>query len=468
MQNDSAVVYPFVLRIQNVVYWKNMLNAIKGSFYVGLDFIYFESLIDPSEENSFLLFYDEIQSLMKNTSYLKPVLLITFKNNNSTIEQQQVTNTYHLYGFESITNIMYIMQQIKELSLSNQIKKKITRVLEEREEKVHVKSLKHKKLKKRNNQQNVVDLDFQIEKEKDEMLQLVKQTKELNKDSLQSIVKNNNELKESKEKYLEPIRNYNYLSNKLLTGMSWYGMGWIKNLWNYSDLKKLEKEYLQKKDEEGNIEFKKSLYFGENVFEILLKLNGERYFSEKVLILDKDGTSLDIVTNKQTRLIEYKIEYSLMVNLLVNDKTPFQFVLTLGEGKETIQIEIFSVFSPIIIDIILTKHLTIIFNDSNNFYFNYLKDKCKIDKLVDFYSNNSNQIVNIPLTLFETKKDKIEQKEDSKLDYLFDIVSDIREMSTLMGDTITESSSFIEDMVEEVDNVNYQMKKNIKSINDKI
>jgi len=141
-----------------------------------------------------------------------------------------------------------------------------------RQERPEVKSHRSSKGAKTKNtsKKDVQDL---IEKEKDEMLSLAKHTKALNEQTLHELDFQKNELKSTKENYLEPMKTYNALGNRLLNGMAWGGF--FKNLWSYSKWRKMEKESGIITD--PIMEKKRNLNFHDNSFDILCKSSDGRH-----------------------------------------------------------------------------------------------------------------------------------------------------------------------------------------------
>lgn len=172
---------------------------------------------------------------------------------------------------ESIANTISIIEHASYLSLTSQLACKLIAIKQDRPEvKSHTQSKRKEKLKTPIiGEMSVKD---RIEHEKDQMIRLAKKTKEVNIDTLNELNYQTKELKETKENYLEPIKAYNSLGSRLLTGMSWGGFA--KNLWSYSKWKKIEKEALIFRDD---IQRERSLDFNSLSFEVLVRNSDEKH-----------------------------------------------------------------------------------------------------------------------------------------------------------------------------------------------
>ena len=326
---NACIPFPYLVSIPNVYYWKKAFNHIVGTLYISFDFIYFDgkqSTINPmikiptkkwsfsslnnnsttppppspsensssegtpstnnnnnctssntTESNDFscIVLYEHLNSVNRENYLLKPCLCMKTNLNEG--------EKHYFYGLESITNTISIIEHASFLSLTSQLSTKLIAIKQERPEvKSHSLNTNSSKRKKSDSStpsplynRSVRD---QIEYEKDQMIKLAKKTKEINQDTLYELNYQHNELKDTKENYLEPIKAYNSLGSRLLTGMSWGGF--VKNLWSYSKWKKIEKETLIFRDDSNK---QRSLDFNSHTFDILLKDSEEkhcRYYSD--------------------------------------------------------------------------------------------------------------------------------------------------------------------------------------------
>jgi len=168
--------------------------------------------------------------------------------------------------------------------------------------------------------------------------------------------------------------------------------------------------------------------------------------------------SLDFINDRQSRDIQRQMYYSYIDSFHV--KTPF---LVSINYKDEEQYDLFSVFMPFILEEFATYSIERT-DDTHLFG----QDTCSNLDLFSFYSKDSKQIITIPIEVLQqysfTPKEIETEEKDTKLDYLYDILSDIKAISEVTNNVITESSDFLEDFVEEVEDVNVGLKKNTRKI----
>ncbi|KAG2378131.1 hypothetical protein C9374_008753 [Naegleria lovaniensis] len=469
----KTIPFPYLICFENTYYWRAAFNHIIGKLYISFDFLYFEGHestmlihgkplanasspvnIVKTEKNrpvSVVVLFENIHSVERENYLLNPCLCVKTNLNHG--------EKHYFYKLESITNCISIIEHASQMSLSCQLRNKLIALKEERPEvKSHSKPTKQKPTKKKQTSTSDEELSTRdkIEREKDEMILLAKRTKSINQDSLQLLSSQQNDLKETKEKYLEPMNTYNALGSRLLTGMSWGGF--FKNLWSYSNWKKIEKQALVFQQETP--EKQRSLDFDAHAFEILIRKGDEKHYTPSIAVMR--SKVMEIIDDRQSRYIQESIEFSNLSGLEV--RTPF--ILTLIFKSTNITLTILSVFTPFIIDHIKSCNKTIIPMDETGCF-----HSSKFD-LFSLYSKNSIQLVQISTDLlrdyFPKDLEDETNKKDAKLDYLFDIVNDIHSMASVTNNVLTESGQFLEDFVTDVQGVTSDVNKNTKVIDKKL
>ncbi|KAF0976480.1 hypothetical protein FDP41_004379 [Naegleria fowleri] len=464
----KIIPFPYLICFENTYYWKAAFNHIIGKLESSAGSLtQSSSSTDASSlavnnvkttENSknrsisIVVLFENINSVERENYLLNPCLCVKTNLNNG--------EKHYFYKLESITNCISIIEHASQMSLSCQLRNKLITLKEERPEvRPHSKPTKQKPSKKKPTSTTDEDLSTRdkIEREKDEMILLAKHTKSINQDSLQQLTSQQNDLKETKEKYLEPMNTYNALGSRLLTGMSWGGF--FKNLWSYSNWKKIEKQALSFQSGETS-EKQRSLDFDAHAFEILIRKGDTKHYTACIAVMR--SKVMEIIDDRQSRYIQDSIEYSNLSGLEVI--TPFVFTLIFKTTNTTLTI--LSVFTPFIIDHIKSCNKTIIPMDETGCF-----HSSKFD-LFSLYSKNSVQLVHIAIDLLRDyfPKDLEEEtnKKDAKLDYLLDIVNDIHSVASVTNNVLSESHQFLEDFVTDVQGVTSDVNKNTRVINKKL
>ena len=173
--------------------------------------------------------------------------------------------------------------------------------------------------------------------------------------------------------------------------------------------------------------------------------------------------TIDLIRDKQTRVILRQFDYKSLNGMKIFN--PFLFEMSFMQLD--VDIVVLSVFSPFIVEQIRNTNRALIIEDDNQLLCSSRYDPFK------FYSKDSTQLVNISARTIQkynpkTVGDKLESDKEAKLDYLYDIVTDIKDISEVTGQVITDSSEFLEDFISEVDDADQHVRANIRAINRKL